>query len=104
MNGLETQRFVITLATDGDVDERELCEVLAALGYHGINVVDLALRQHEHPCPSGQCIEKLRSEGHMIGQDRDCCVCWALEGVQALYAYADERRPQPSARASAAAS
>jgi hypothetical protein len=72
---MQTQRFHLTLATDADVDERELCEVLDALGYRGINVVDPAL-DHEHPCPSGFCLDRLRDEGHSIPASADCCVCW----------------------------
>jgi hypothetical protein len=65
------------LSTDGDIEEREIGEVLDALGYHGILVLDQErMNPHECPCPSLWCIEKLRSEGHVISDDVDCCVCW----------------------------
>jgi hypothetical protein len=71
---------MIVLATDGDVEEREIGEVLDALGYHGLAVVDMTragATNHEHPCPSWECIRQLRAEGHLIG-DEDCCVCWVI--------------------------
>jgi hypothetical protein len=74
---MRTQRFHVVLATDGDVPEREIGEALAALGYHGVLILDQsAVDPHEHPCPSGWCIEHLRSEGHTIPAAVDCCVCW----------------------------
>ncbi len=42
MSGMHTQRFHVVMATDGDVEEREIGEVLAALGYHGLLVLDQA--------------------------------------------------------------
>ncbi len=74
---MQTQRFYVVMATDGDVKEREIGEALDALGYHGLLVLDQALVDpHEHPCPSRWCIEQLRREGHVIPVDADCCVCW----------------------------
>lgn len=73
---MRTQRFYVVLATDGDVEEREIGGVLDALGYRGILVLDQARTDHEHPCPSGWCIDQLRAEGHLIPDGTDCCVCW----------------------------
>lgn len=70
-----TQRFVIALATDGDVSYSEIQANLEALGYHGVLVTGV-LQDHEHPCPSTECLDRLRSEGHMIPGDADCCMCW----------------------------
>lgn len=76
---MDTQRFTLVLATDGDVTEKEIGECLVALGYHGVSLVDLNLADpHEHPCSADGCIEKLRSEGHKIPDGTDCCVCWVL--------------------------
>jgi len=77
---MRTQRFHVVMATDGDVQEREIGEVLEALGYHGLLVLDQARMDHEHPCPSLWCIAQLRAEGHDIPDDTDCCVCWG-QGV-----------------------
>lgn len=33
---MDTQRFTIALATDGDVTPKEIAECLEALGYHGV--------------------------------------------------------------------
>ncbi len=75
---METQRFIVIMATDGDVDEREIGEVMQALGYHGLLVLDLDKADpHECPCPSAGCIEQLRGEGHLIPANMDCCICWA---------------------------
>ncbi|WP_431881766.1 hypothetical protein [Micromonospora chalcea] len=74
---MRTQRFYVVMATDGDVEEREIGEVLGALGYRGLLVLDGArVDPHEHPCPASWCIEKLREEGHAIPDGTDCCVCW----------------------------
>jgi hypothetical protein len=77
---MTTQRFRVILSTDGDVTESELADVLDALGYHGIVTISASragLENHEHPCPSGRCIDQLRAEGHLIPDGSDCCVCWA---------------------------
>lgn len=77
-----TQRFIVVMATDGDVQEREIGEVMEALGYHGLAVLDVAKADpHECPCPSGGCVEKLRREGHLIPDGTDCCICWVRSGV-----------------------
>jgi hypothetical protein len=74
---METQRFYVVLATDGDVTEREIGRVFDALGYHGILVLDQALADpHECPCPSAGCIGHLRRDGHLIPDGTDCCICW----------------------------
>lgn len=78
---VNTQRFLIVMATDGDVQESEIGEVLDALGYHGLLVLDLARTDHEHPCPSAGCIDQLRDQGHAIAEGADCCICWARAGV-----------------------
>jgi len=75
---METQRFYLVLATDGDVSQTELVDVLDALGYHGVMVLNHPAQDHEHPCPSSGCIDGLRREGHAIPDDADCCVCWAV--------------------------
>jgi hypothetical protein len=71
-----TQRFTVALATDGDVTSAEIAECLVALGYHGV-YVGAKTEDHEHPCPSAGCLERLRSEGHLILGAVDCCICWA---------------------------
>jgi hypothetical protein len=77
---MTTQKFLVAMATDGDVEEREIGEVLDALGYHGLVVLDLAkVEPHECPCPSGWCIEKLRTEGHLIPAETRCCICWVRQ-------------------------
>lgn len=81
IQGMETQRFIVIMATDGDVEEREIGGLLDDLGYHGLLVLDLARTDHEHPCPSACCIEKLRREGHLIPAGADCCICWATAGA-----------------------
>jgi hypothetical protein len=73
---METQRFYVVMATDGDVEEAEIGGALDALGYHGLLVLDRSKTDHEHPCPSSWCIEQLRSQGHSIPAGTDCCVCW----------------------------
>jgi hypothetical protein len=75
---METQRFYLVLATDGDVSQTEIVDALDALGYHGVMVLDQPVQDHEHPCPSAACVDGLRREGHAIPQDTDCCVCWAV--------------------------
>lgn len=79
MSELQTQRFLIVVATDGDVAEGEVGGVFDAVGYHGLLVLDLSKTEHEHPCPSRHCIDQLRSEGHGIPEGADCCICWAME-------------------------
>lgn len=80
MAGVQTQKFYVIMATDGDVAEREIGEVLDALGYHGLLVLDAARADpHECPCPSARCIEQLRHEGHRIPAGTACCICWARE-------------------------
>jgi len=75
---VETQRFYVIMATDGDVAEREIGEALNALGYHGLLVLDAGKADpHECPCPSRRCIEQLRREGHVIPDGTSCCICWA---------------------------
>jgi hypothetical protein len=74
--GVQTQRFYLALATDGDVSQTEIVDVLDALGYHGIMVLDHPVQDHEHPCPSSECIDQLRAGGHLIPEGTDCCVCW----------------------------
>jgi hypothetical protein len=65
------------MATDGDVSETEVVDVLDALGYHGLMVLDRSRPgDHECPCPSRRCIDQLRAEGHDIPDGTDCCVCW----------------------------
>jgi hypothetical protein len=77
MEDVDTQRFYVVLATDGDVSEREIGEVLDALGYHGILVLDRdKTDSHEHPCPSWGCISQLRAKGHAIPDGTNCCICW----------------------------
>jgi hypothetical protein len=73
---MQTQRFYLVLATDGDVSQTEIVDVLDALGYHGVMVLNEPLQDHEHPCPSSGCIDGLRREGHLIPEGTDCCVCW----------------------------
>lgn len=75
---LQTQRFLIVVSTDDDVEEREIGDVLDALGYHGLLVLDLARTDHECPCPSDRCVRRLRQEGHAIPEGVACCICWAL--------------------------
>lgn len=65
------------MSSDGDVQEREIGEVLDATGFHGLLVLDLARVDHEHPCPSAWCIAQLREQGHVIAEGADCCICWA---------------------------
>lgn len=72
-----TQRFTIALATDGDVDTREIAEILVACGFHGVFVTEGG-PDHEHPCPSAGCLDRARSGGHLIPADADCCICWAM--------------------------
>lgn len=73
---MQTQRFYLVLASDGDASQSEIADALAALGYHGIMVLNHPVQDHEHPCPSSECIEHLRAEGHLIPAGADCCVCW----------------------------
>jgi anti-sigma regulatory factor (Ser/Thr protein kinase) len=73
---MDTQRFTVALATDGDVTVKEIAECLVALGYHGVYVTDEG-PGHEHPCPSAGCLDRLRREGHFIPASVDCCICWA---------------------------
>jgi len=75
---METQRFYLVLATDGDVSQTEIVDALDALGYHGVMVLNQPAQGHEHPCPSFGCIDGLRREGHVIPDGADCCVCWGL--------------------------
>lgn len=81
MTGLRTQRFHVVIASDGDVTEAEIGEVLDALGYRGLLVLDQARTGdgHEHPCPSRWCIEQLRAQGHDIAPGTGCCICWGAE-------------------------
>ncbi len=77
MSGMRTQRFYLVIASDGDVTEIELVDALDALGYHGLMVLEQERStDHEHPCPSEECLKQLRHEGHFIPADMDCCVCW----------------------------
>lgn len=74
---MRTKRFTVVMATDGDIEEREIGESLEALGYHGLLVLDQErIDPHEHPCPSQRCIDQLRHAGHVIPGGLDCCVCW----------------------------
>lgn len=73
---METQRFLIALATDGDVTQQEIGQVLVDLGYHGVMVLEMDKPNHEHPCPSGHCVDLLRQAGHDIPRDTICCDCW----------------------------
>jgi hypothetical protein len=76
---MDTQRFYVVMATDGDIEEREIVDLLDASGYHGVLVLDRARTDHECPCPSWGCIFQLRSEGHVIPQGTACCVCWGMQ-------------------------
>jgi hypothetical protein len=76
MDPRRTQRFHVVIASDGDVHEREIGDILDALGYRGLLVLDQDRTDHEHPCPSTWCLEQLRAAGHVIPAGADCCVCW----------------------------
>jgi hypothetical protein len=45
-----------------------------------INFIDPPQMQevpdHEHPCPSSRCIDRLRAAGWKIPEGADCCICW----------------------------
>lgn len=74
---MQTQRFSLALATDGDVTAKELREALDALGYHGI-LVHEHTGAHECPCPSSACLDLLDRQGHFVPPGTDCCICWAI--------------------------
>ncbi len=73
-----TQKFAIALLTDGDVIASEIGQALESLGYHGVWVQERLVSKpdHEHPCPSSECVKRLRAMGHIIKEDASCCDCW----------------------------
>lgn len=75
--------FVVVLATDGDVTQQEIGQVLDDLGYHGVFVLAVNEKGHECPCPSGHCTDLLRRAGHFVPKDTMCCDCWVFDTLQA---------------------
>lgn len=37
---------------------------------------DEFLGDHEHPCPSAECVAALRRDGYDVPDEVDCCICW----------------------------
>ena len=56
------QTFVVTLATDGDVQGQEILDVLTAVGYHVVELSQPVLRSVENPsafyCPKCESMHK----------------------------------------------
>jgi hypothetical protein len=76
-----TKTFLINMVDYpiGSIEAAEIRKVLQEVGYRGVQVLDAKEPRHEHPCPSGHCVQSLRDAGHDITEATICCVCWGQE-------------------------